>query len=243
MAHKEYLSSQETVTVPAFEIQQTLRTGPSVSSAERIREPAPQPPLRKMLFDYTFATCLLIVMAIPVVCIALLIRIDSPGPVFFRQPRIGLNHQTFLIYKFRTMYDHGDPSSLDGSAQARRFDKRITRLGKWLRKYSIDELPQLFNVIRGEMSLVGPRPHPLNCHVDGRLFQDVVPDYPDRHRVLPGITGWAQVNGWRGETIVDEQIEQRVAYDLYYIENWSLALDLRIMLFTLSREILRGDAT
>jgi len=140
------------------------------------------------------------------------------------------------------MFNRRDPASLDGSDQARRNDPRITSVGKFLRKYSIDELPQLLNVIKGDMSIVGPRPHPLNTRVGQHQFHEVVDNYATRHRVLPGITGWAQVNGWRGETAAVEQIEQRVAHDLYYIDNWSLAFDIRIIFLTLVKEIISKRA-
>jgi lipopolysaccharide/colanic/teichoic acid biosynthesis glycosyltransferase len=191
---------------------------------------------QKMLFDYILGTLLLLVLAVPMICIAILIKFDSPGPIFFRQPRLGYRNEIFIIYKFRTMRHDNDRRSFDGSLQARRSDPRITRVGVWLRKYSIDEVPQLLNVMKGEMSIVGPRPHPINMQVDGRPLHDVVPNYPDRHRMLPGITGWAQVNGCRGEIVVERQIHERVAHDLYYIENWSLSFDIKILFFTVIRE-------
>jgi lipopolysaccharide/colanic/teichoic acid biosynthesis glycosyltransferase len=196
----------------------------------------------KMVFDYVLGSFLLLILAIPMVCVAVLIKIDSPGPVFFRQPRFGYNNEVFLIYKFRTMHDHDDRRSLDGSLQASRTDMRITRVGRWLRKYSIDEVPQLLNVLKGEMSMVGPRPHPINMQIDGRPLQDLVSNYASRHRMLPGITGWAQVNGLRGETVVETQIHHRIAHDLYYIAHWTLWFDCRILLLTVTREILSRNA-
>jgi Undecaprenyl-phosphate glucose phosphotransferase len=161
---------------------------------------------------------------------ALAIRLDSPGPVFFRQPRRGFNQRIFSVYKFRTMYvEHTD---VFGNRLVSRGDTRVTRVGKWLRKTSIDEVPQLFNVLQGDMSIVGPRPHPLNAKAGERLYPDVVPRYPVRHRMKPGITGWAQVNGWRGETDTEEKIERRVEHDLYYIDNWSPLFDLKVILMT-----------
>ena len=198
--------------------------------------------LQKSIFDLIVASLLVLLLAPFLALVALLIRLDSPGPILFRQPRLGFNNNVFLVLKFRTMTHAEDAASLNGSAQARLNDPRVTRVGKWLRKLSLDELPQLVNVLRGEMSLVGPRPHPLRTSVDGRLFQEVVRDYAARHRVLPGITGWAQVNGWRGETVRLEQIERRVEHDLFYIENWSLALDIRILLLTVAREIVSKHA-
>jgi len=198
--------------------------------------------VQKAMFDRIFGAMLLVCLSPALLLIAVAIRLDSEGPVLFRQPRLGFNNRPFMVYKFRSMFHHNDPAGLNGARQARRGDPRITRIGRLLRKTSIDELPQLLNVLKGEMSLVGPRPHPLNTRVGDRLFQDVVANYAARHRVLPGITGWAQVNGWRGETVVPEQIEQRVAHDLYYIEHWSLGFDLRILLLTVTREILSKSA-
>ncbi len=152
---------------------------------------------------------------------ALLIKLDSPGPVLFRQPRMGFNNRLFLCYKFRSMRQ--DAQDLLADKQTTRDDPRVTRVGRVIRKLSIDELPQLLNVLNGTMSLVGPRPHAPNTKAANKLFTDVVQQYAVRHRVKPGITGWAQVNGWRGETATVDQIQKRVACDLYYIENWSSA--------------------
>jgi lipopolysaccharide/colanic/teichoic acid biosynthesis glycosyltransferase len=198
--------------------------------------------LQKTVLDKCIAA-LLLLSTLPVfLAVALIVKLESSGPIFFKQPRLGFNNNVFIIYKFRTMYCDGDSRSLDGSLQASRSDPRITTLGKWLRKYSVDELPQLINVIKGDMSLVGPRPHPLNVQVGGQPFQDIVPDYAARHRILPGMTGWAQVNGWRGETIVEEQIKQRVAHDLFYIENWSMTFDIHILFLTLVSGIFSESA-
>jgi polysaccharide biosynthesis protein PslA len=195
---------------------------------------------RKSAFDLVIGSLILLFLAPLLGLIALAIRLDSPGPVLFRQPRLGFNNRLFTCYKFRTMH-HG-MTDLLGDRQATRGDARITRLGNWLRKLSLDELPQLLNVLKGEMSLVGPRPHPPNTKAEDKLFTDVVAKYAFRHRVKPGITGWAQVNGWRGETKTMEQIENRVACDLAYIENWSIWFDLRIMALTIIREILSRHA-
>jgi lipopolysaccharide/colanic/teichoic acid biosynthesis glycosyltransferase len=162
--------------------------------------------------------------------IALAIKLDSRGPVFFRQPRLGFNQKIFHVYKFRTMYV-ADSDKL-GDQLTRKGDKRITRLGNLLRKSSLDELPQLLNVLSGDMSIVGPRPHPLNAKAADKRYDEVVDGYAARHRVKPGITGWAQVNGWRGETDTYEKIEKRVEHDLSYIERWSVLFDLRIILRT-----------
>jgi Undecaprenyl-phosphate glucose phosphotransferase len=195
---------------------------------------------KKFAFDMVIGSLLLVVLSPFLALIALAIRFDSPGPVLFRQPRLGFNNRLFTCYKFRSMH-HG-MTDLMGDRQATRGDPRVTRLGKWLRALSLDELPQIFNVMKGNMSLVGPRPHPPNTKAADKLFTDVVAKYAFRHRVKPGITGWAQVNGWRGETKTMEQIENRVACDLAYIENWSVWFDLRIMMLTVTREILSRHA-
>jgi lipopolysaccharide/colanic/teichoic acid biosynthesis glycosyltransferase len=171
---------------------------------------------------------------------ALLIKLESRGPVLFLQPRMGFNNKLFLCYKFRSMYN--DQTDMLADQQTTRDDPRITRVGRVIRKLSIDELPQLLNVVNGTMSLVGPRPHAPNTKAADRLFTEVVQQYAVRHRVKPGITGWAQVNGWRGETTTVEQIEQRVACDLFYIENWSIRMDLKIMLMTVLREVRSRNA-
>jgi polysaccharide biosynthesis protein PslA len=195
---------------------------------------------KKSAFDIVIASLLLAALSPFLALIALAIRLDSPGPVLFRQPRLGFNNRIFTCYKFRTMRD--DMTDLLGDRQATRGDPRVTRFGKWLRALSADELPQLLNVLKGNMSLVGPRPHPPNTKAADKLFAEVVANYAFRHRVKPGITGWAQVNGWRGETKTVEQIENRVACDLTYIENWSVWFDLRIMMLTVTREILSRNA-
>ena len=162
--------------------------------------------------------------------IALCIRLDSRGPAFFRQRRIGLNGQSFEMWKFRSMHVHDAPAGL--CPQATRRDVRVTRVGGWLRRLSMDEMPQLFNVLRGDMSLVGPRPHAPGTCAAGKRFEDVVTHYQLRHRVLPGMTGLAQVRGWRGETDTEEKLVHRVESDIEYICNWSLRLDLLILLRT-----------
>jgi Undecaprenyl-phosphate glucose phosphotransferase len=195
---------------------------------------------RKSAFDIVIGSMMLVFLSPLLGSIALAIRLDSPGPILFRQPRLGFNNRLFTCYKFRSMH-HG-MTDLLGDRQATRGDARITRLGKWLRALSLDELPQLLNVLKGDMSLVGPRPHPPNTKAEDKLFTDVVAKYAFRHRVKPGITGWAQVNGWRGETRTLDQIENRVACDLAYIENWSIWFDLRIMVLTVTREIFSHHA-
>ncbi len=161
---------------------------------------------------------------------AIAVKLDSPGPIFFRQPREGFNNQRFDVLKFRSMTH--EMGQTDGIQQATRDDKRVTRVGRIIRATSIDELPQLFNVMKGDMSLVGPRPHAPSTRAAGRLFNEVVQTYAARHKVKPGITGWAQVCGWRGETDTEDKLVKRLEYDLYYIENWSVPFDIYILLRT-----------
>ena len=191
--------------------------------------------LEKAALDYGVGVLALAVLSPVLLVTAMLIKLDSPGPILFRQPRMGFNNRMFLCYKFRSM-QHG-AADLLADRQTTRGDPRVTRLGRVIRKLSIDELPQLFNVLNGTMSLVGPRPHAPNTKAADRLFTEVVQSYAVRHRVKPGITGWAQVNGWRGETATIDQIEQRVAYDLFYIEHWSVRFDIKIMVMTVLREV------
>ena len=180
----------------------------------------------KRLIDLAIAAVSLVVLAIPLGILALLVRWTSPGPVFYRQERMGLDGKSFIIYKFRSMTHDAERET--GPIWARENDPRRTEFGRFLRRYSLDELPQLWNVFRGDMSIVGPRPErPLFVEE----FKHRYPQYMLRHKVKAGITGWAQVNGWRGNT----SIEKRIEYDLYYIENWSLSLDLKIMWLTLVR--------
>jgi polysaccharide biosynthesis protein PslA len=186
----------------------------------------------KKLEDMVLASALTVALAPVLLLIAIAIKLDSRGPIFFRQPREGFNNQTFHIWKFRSMYT--ERSQTDGIEQARKADPRVTRVGRFLRRSSLDELPQLFNVLSGEMSLVGPRPHAASTRAGEKLFADVVSTYAARHKVKPGMTGWAQVNGWRGETDTEEKLLNRVEHDLYYIDNWSVLFDLAILLRTFS---------
>jgi Undecaprenyl-phosphate glucose phosphotransferase len=185
----------------------------------------------KALEDRILSVVILAMIAPVLLTIAIAIKLDSPGPVFFRQKRYGYNNRLIEVWKFRSMYTN----MTDANAEqlTRRDDPRITRLGAFLRRTSLDELPQFINVVRGEMSVVGPRPHALAAKAGTMLYQEAVKYYDARHRVKPGITGWAQVNGWRGETDTVEQIRKRVEHDLYYINNWSILLDLRIILRTI----------
>jgi putative colanic acid biosynthesis UDP-glucose lipid carrier transferase len=177
-------------------------------------------------FDLALAGLILLVILPVMVAIAVLIRLDSPGPVFFYQRRIGLNGRLFRICKFRTM------TSLDDGAvvrQAAPGDQRVTKVGAILRRYSLDEVPQLLNVLKGDMSLVGPRPHAL---AHDTAYSREIPSYPVRHRMKPGITGWAQVNGWRGPTPELPLMIARVEHDIWYIDHWSIWLDLKILVMT-----------
>lgn len=180
----------------------------------------------KAVEDRVLAALALVVLFPLFLVVALAIKLESPGPVFFKQRRHGFNHKVFYIYKFRSMRTHDDGGTV---RQATRHDARVTRVGWFLRRTSIDELPQLINVVRGEMSLVGPRPHAV-AHNDE--YSKLISDYAKRHRVKPGITGWAQVNGYRGQTETPQKMAARVAHDLYYIENWSPLLDLKILILT-----------
>jgi Undecaprenyl-phosphate glucose phosphotransferase len=181
----------------------------------------------KRFFDVSLATVALLTLLPLLLITAILIKLDSRGPVLFRQKRNGFNDGTFNIFKFRTMHTLDDGAVV---MQARRNDPRVTRLGRALRRSSIDELPQLLNVIRGDMSLVGPRPHATSHNSE---YEKLIANYAFRHHVKPGLTGWAQVNGFRGETYKIEQMERRVEYDLWYINNWSPWLDLKILLKTI----------
>ena len=185
----------------------------------------------KRVEDLTIGVVLLIAIAPLTFLVALAIKLDSRGPVFFRQAREGFNHRQFRIWKFRTM--RVAECQEENIRQTVIGDARVTRVGRLLRATSIDELPQLFNVLAGDMSLVGPRPHAPSTKVAGRLFKEAIDDYAARHRVKPGMTGWAQVNGWRGETNTDEKLRKRVECDLHYIERWSLGFDLYILVKTI----------
>ena len=189
--------------------------------------------LFKNIFDKAFAILFFIIIGwwlFPI--IALLVKLDSRGPVFYKQERWGVNNTPIMCYKFRTMQSangyKGDNN--EDFEQTSRNDPRVTRLGKVLRKYSLDELPQFWNVLNGEMSVVGPRPHPTPMNLES---MNSVANYLKRHMVSPGITGWAQINGCRGEVRTHEEMEQRVNFDLYYIHRWSFTLDLQIILQTI----------
>jgi Undecaprenyl-phosphate glucose phosphotransferase len=183
--------------------------------------------IEKRIFDLLVASFALLLLTPVLIVAAVSIKLDSKGPVFFLQRRFGFNQNTFRIIKFRTMHTVEDGPII---AQARKGDPRITRVGALLRRWNIDELPQLFNVIKGDMSLVGPRPHALS---HDREYERRIALYARRHKVKPGITGWAQIRGLRGETDTDEKMRNRIAYDLHYIDNWSLLLDVQILIQTI----------
>jgi exopolysaccharide biosynthesis polyprenyl glycosylphosphotransferase len=180
----------------------------------------------KRLFDVLVSLTGLIFTFPVLVLAAVAIKLDSPGPCLFRQARHGFNNSVIRVFKLRTMRANETHALF---RQATSNDPRITRVGRFLRRYNIDELPQLLNVLAGEMSIVGPRPHATEHN---KMFEDRIGMFARRHNVKPGITGWAQINGYRGVTNTLEKMEQRIAYDLYYIDNWSLLLDLRIVLLT-----------
>jgi exopolysaccharide biosynthesis polyprenyl glycosylphosphotransferase len=184
----------------------------------------------KRAMDITLTGIFLLAAAPLMGLIALLIKLDSRGPVFFQQKRYGFQNEIINVLKFRTMYV--DCADANAEKLTTRNDPRVTRIGAWLRRFSLDEVPQLLNVLRGDMSLVGPRPHALKAKAGGILYEDVTDAYGHRIRVKPGLTGWAQVNGWRGNTETEEDLKKRVEYDLSYIDNWSISMDLRILLMT-----------
>lgn len=184
----------------------------------------------KWMFDKVVALMALILLSPVMLVTAIMIKLDSKGPVFFKQKRHGFNNELIEVYKFRSMYT--DMSDAQASKLVTKDDPRVTKVGRFIRKTSIDELPQFFNVLRGELSICGPRPHALQAKAANQLYHDAVDGYFARHRVKPGITGWAQINGWRGETDTTEKLLQRVSHDLHYIENWSIFMDIYILFMT-----------
>lgn len=206
-------SIREVAGVPLISLSETPMIGSSA--------------LTKAVMDYCVASVALIMLGPLMLITAALIKVTSPGPVLFRQLRHGIDGQVFSVLKFRSMRLHDEGP--DKLTQATKHDTRITAVGRFIRKTSIDELPQLFNVLAGDMSIVGPRPHAV---VHNEFYSDKIRAYMSRHRVKPGLTGLAQVNGLRGETASVEQMARRVQYDLSYINNWSIWLDFKIMLRT-----------
>ncbi|KIH85883.1 undecaprenyl-phosphate glucose phosphotransferase [Pseudomonas batumici] len=197
-------------------------------------------PMFKRLEDMVLSSTALILLSPLMLLVALAIKLDSPGPVLFRQKRYGYNNRLIEVFKFRSMHQH--QSDATAEKQTTRGDPRITRVGRLIRKTSLDELPQLFNVFIGSMSMVGPRPHATATKVAGILFEEAVKEYTSRHRVKPGITGLAQINGYRGETDTLEKIEKRVEFDLEYIENWSIWFDLYILFRTVPAVFMTREA-
>ena len=195
----------------------------------------------KRAFDIVVSFIVLLLLAPVFMLIGFFIWLEDGGGVFFAQTRVGEFGRQFKMYKFRSMCLDAEQRLKDllaknhhreGVTFKLKADPRITRVGKWLRKFSLDELPQFYNVLIGDMSLVGPRPHAIHAKAENRLYDEAVDGYFARHRVKPGITGWAQVNGWRGETDTHEKIQRRVEHDLHYIENWSVLFDLYILALT-----------
>lgn len=182
----------------------------------------------KWLFDRFVGLLALVALSPVMALVAIAIKLDSPGPILFRQKRYGFNNERIEVFKFRSLYHNmADPTA---AKVVTKDDPRVTRVGRFIRKTSLDELPQLFNVVfKGNLSLVGPRPHAVLGKLQNRLFDEAVDGYFARHKVKPGITGWAQINGWRGEVDTQEKIQKRVEFDLYYIENWSVLFDLYIL--------------
>ncbi|WP_454287450.1 undecaprenyl-phosphate glucose phosphotransferase [Rhizobium arsenicireducens] len=184
----------------------------------------------KRCFDIFFSIIALLLLWPVFIAAAIAVKTTSKGPVLFVQKRHGFNNEVINVLKFRSMYtEMSDPTARQAVTKG---DPRVTPVGRFLRKSSIDELPQIFNVLRGDLSLVGPRPHAVLAQTHNRNYSEVVEGYFARHRVKPGVTGWAQINGWRGEIDNDDKIKFRTAYDLYYIENWSLLFDLKILFLT-----------
>lgn len=195
------------------------------------------PRLLKRLEDLVLGLLISVLIAPICLLIAIAIKLTSTGPVLFKQYRTGINGKNFKVYKFRSMIVHHEGSG--NVTQATKNDMRITRVGAFLRRTSLDELPQFFNVLQGRMSIVGPRPHALSHN---EYYKDLVESYMQRHKVKPGITGWAQVSGYRGETDTLEKMQKRVEYDLWYIDNWSLWLDLKIIFMTVFKGFINKNA-
>ncbi len=218
-----------------FDDLHVVRTG-AIASIRLVRRPLSVPEIvAKRAFDILVSATALALFSPILAAMALAIKLDSPGPVLFRQRRYGFNQEPFRILKFRSMRTMEDDRAL---RQVGADDPRVTRVGRFMRRTNLDELPQLVNVLRGDMSLVGPRPHAL---AHDQAFERDVALYARRHNVRPGITGWAQVNGWRGETDTPEKVRGRVEHDLYYIDHWSLWLDLMILVRTVvSRKAYRN---
>lgn len=196
---------------------------------------SPQARFVKRIEDIVLSIIIAILISPIVIVVAILIKLTSKGPILYKQERHGFSGKTIKVYKFRSMYFQ----EKEVFKQATKNDSRITPIGKFIRKTSIDEFPQFLNVLQGRMSLVGPRPHAVSMNHD---YKDKIDNYMQRHKVKPGITGWAQVNGFRGETDTIEKMEKRIEYDLYYIQNWSLWLDLKIIFLTVFKGFIGRNA-
>jgi polysaccharide biosynthesis protein PslA len=227
-------SSDVLLTSPDFTVNPGSYAEPLFASAGGCNGTA------KRFIDIAISLLALVVMAVPLLIVACLIRIDSPGPILFRQRRIGYRNLPFETLKFRTMYHHGPGRGR--LRQTTRHDPRVTPVGAFLRRLSLDEFPQLLNVLRGDMSLVGPRPHAPGTCAGGKPFELVTSLYPIRHRVRPGITGLAQVRGLRGQTETEEKLIRRVDADLEYIANWSLWLDFAVLARTVVSVLIDRNA-
>jgi putative colanic acid biosynthesis UDP-glucose lipid carrier transferase len=190
----------------------------------------------KSIEDKVLASLILILISPIMLLVAIGVKMSSSGPVFFRQRRYGLSGESIWVWKFRSMTVCEDDAAFK---QATANDKRVTKFGAFIRRTSLDELPQFINVLQGQMSIVGPRPHPVKLNEE---FRQLIPKYMLRHIVKPGITGWAQINGYRGETDTLNKMEQRIAYDLYYIDNWSLWFDLKIIFLTVFKGFIDKNA-
>lgn len=222
--------------MPQARVQQEQHRRP-IETAEVLQVPlARAERLAKRCLDLAVASVLLLVLGPLLLAIAVMIRLDSKGPALFRQTRVGCGGRQFMIYKFRSMHTTDDGPIV---RQAGREDARITRVGRMLRGNSLDELPQLLNVVIGDMSLVGPRPHAV---AHDRHYAALITDYASRHQVLPGITGWAQVTGFRGETPTVACMQGRIERDLWYIRNWSVWLDIKILCMTVVAVARRTNA-
>ena len=191
----------------------------------------------KVIEDMILSFLILVMISPLMLIIAVLIKLTSKGPALYKQMRHGWDGKPILIYKFRSMVEHAEKNGL--VTQAKKEDPRITKIGKFLRKTSLDELPQFINVLQGKMSIVGPRPHAIEHN---EFYKELIPAYMQRHHVKPGISGWAQINGWRGETDTLEKMQKRIEYDLYYIEHWSLWFDLRIIFLTVFKGFVNKNA-
>jgi putative colanic acid biosynthesis UDP-glucose lipid carrier transferase len=191
----------------------------------------------KRIEDIVLSLIILVIIAIPMIIIALVVKLTSKGPAIFKQKRYGLDGKEICIYKFRSMELVN--KEVNNVVQATRFDARITPIGAFLRKTSLDELPQFINVLQGNMSIVGPRPHAVQHNEE---YRKLIDGYMLRHKAKPGITGWAQINGWRGETDTLEKMEKRIEFDLNYIHRWSLLFDLKIIFITIFKGFVNKNA-